>query len=536
MFDRPFSQPSVMASQQHFSGVPKADIERSRFDRSHGHKTTFDAGKLIPVFVDEVLPGDTFNLGEVHFARMATPLKPIMDNIYYETFYFFVPNRLVWDNWERFCGERATPNDNSVFSIPRVSIAMDAQLDDDLSAYMGLPQRPDAIGSVIQVSALPFRAFWLIFNEWFRDQNLIVPTGFSTGDTAVEGRFLTGPCPPRGKRHDYFTSCLPWPQKGDPVFIPVDGIPVVAAEDGLQPPTFYAQGTSTGGGPLQIEPGTGNVKFGGTVPGAQSNAIWNLPRLELGLAEEGATINDLRAAFQIQRLLERDARGGTRYIEVVLAHFLVQSDDARVQRPEYLGGSSGRISINPVAATFANSEVAQGDLGATGVGLCKGGWSKSFTEHGHIIGIASVRADLTYQQGVDRMWDRRTRYDFYWPVLAHLGEQAVKNREIFLTLDGGGTDDAVFGYQERYAEYRFKLSRITGKFQSGNPESLDVWHLAQDFASVPVLNPSFINENPPIDRVVAVPSEPQFLVDIWFDLKCDRPIPVYSVPGMADHF
>lgn len=525
MSEKYFKQPSVMGAQAHFSNVPSADIQRSTFDRSHAYKTTFDAGLLIPILVDEVLPGDTFNVKSTAFARLATPLKPVMDNMYLDTHYFFVPYRLVWDNWQAFMGERKSPSDDpTLFSIPSASINLEASnIQNTIFDYMGLPKTPGPVST--EVSVLPFRAYSLIYNEWYRDENLQEPLPFETGDlnTIIFGLAR------RGKRKDYFTSCLPWPQKGDPVLIPlgtsapiatladVGDIVSVTGNDGLNRWLVNADA------------------LGQNYTTVGDDALQNQQQLYADLTEASAvSINDLRSAFQIQKLLERDARGGTRYIEIILSHFGVRSPDARLQRPEYLGGGSQYVNINPIAATFENAEVAQGQLAGVGTSVGNSGFSKSFTEHGVIIGLVSARADLTYQQGIERFWSRQTRYDFYWPALSHLGEQAVLNKEIF--VQGTAEDDNVFGYQERYAEYRYKPSRITGLFSSAASASLDVWHLSQEFANLPALNASFIEDNPPIDRIVAVPDEPHFLLDVWFKMKTTRPMPVYSVPGLVDHF
>lgn len=550
-----FKQPSTMSAQKHFSQVPAADIPRSKFDRSHNLKTTFDAGLLIPIFCDEVLPGDTFHMNSTQFARLATPLHPIMDNMFLDVHYWFVPNRLVWDHWQEFMGERRNPDDDpNDYSVPVVSVPVSGTKTDSqvLSNYFGLPRLSAAASDTMLVNALPFRAYNLIYNEWYRDQNLQARAYENHGD-GPDSYIGNYPILRRGKRKDYFTGALPWPQKGDPVTIPFGTTAPVYGTgstpfdrsdtdaeiyiSGQDPDNNLAAFYTTLGSPFNPD----TLSPGATPDTEYIKISENRQVLFADLAEATAiTINDLRTAFQIQKLLERDARGGTRYIELIQSHFGVTSDDARLQRPEYLGGGQSRINITPTPSTVHTDDAPQANLAGVGTSLGNGRFTKSFTEHGHVIGLVSARADLTYQRGIERMWSRSTRYDYYWPALAHLGEQAILNKEINYRGNSAPspTDDEVFGYQERYAEYRYKPSRITGLFNSDCQTSLDVWHLAQDFSNagaVP-LNGSFIQDNPPIDRVIAVPDEPHFLLDVWFDYKCDRPMPVYSVPGLVDHF
>lgn len=535
---------SVMVHQ--FSQVPRAEIPRSSFDRSHGYKTTFNAGYLVPVFVDEVLPGDTYNVSMTVFARLATPLHPIMDNMFCDSFFFFVPNRLVWTHFVNMFGEQDNPTDTTSYLVPTITAPAGGYLNGSLYDYMGLPTQIAGLTH----TALHLRAYNLIWNQWFRDQNLqtSVPIHKDDGpDPSTDYVLLR-----RGKRHDYFTASLPFPQKGPAVPLPLTGNAVVrtsgtdATFSGTQAPLHLRNVVSPYAAPpsgvaMGVDSGA-QLSWGATTLGTLAGSAFPANLFADLSSVTAATINQLRSAFQIQRMYERDARGGTRYTELIQSHFGVTSPDARLQRPEYLGGGSTRIAINPIAQTSATGAAStpQGNLAAMGTFAFHGnGFTKSFTEHGVLLGLISVRADLTYQQGLNRMWSRSTRFDFYWPALAHLGEQTVLNQEImFQGLPGTGAaqDQGVFGYQERYAEYRYKPSVITGQFRSNFATPLDSWHLSQNFATLPVLGPTFIQDTPPVDRIIAVPGAPHFLMDAYFQMRCARPMPVYGVPGLIDHF
>ena len=551
-----------------FSDAPAMYMRRTKFDRSHVYKTTFDSGKLIPVFVDEVLPGDTCRLNVRYFSRLATPVKPIMDNIYLDWFFFFVPNRLVWNHWQNFCFEQEDPDDPTDYVCPTTSLA--GKSDDTLHGigtlwdYFGLPTGlPNTISGI---NALPFRGVYLIWNEWFRDENLQKSVKIQKGDTnevfdssrvAEQPEWLQGipesylPCPPRGKRHDYFTSALPWTQKGPGVSVGLAGTaPIALNSNAIDVPNTVSQYFNQAGvkslktagagvnAVLYPSPTSTDVPLALQTPisvtaqqGLADNFYANLDDSSI------FTINSLRTAFQMQKFYERLARGGSRYTEVLRSFFGVVSPDARLQRPEFLGSFTKMMNINPIAQTSStNDTTPQGNLSAYGVTGAKfHGFTKSFVEHGYIFGFCCARADLTYQQGINRMWTRSTVYDWYWPTFAHLGEQAVLLKEIYATGDAK-QDNSVFGYQERYAEYRYKPSVICGKFRSNIKGNLDVWHLSQYFKSAPKLNPEFIEEDVPIGRIIAVPSEPQFLIDIGFKYTAVRPMPMFGTPGLVDHF
>jgi hypothetical protein len=569
-----------------FSDAPAMYMKRSKFDRSHVYKTTFNSGKLIPVFVDEVLPGDTTRMSVNYFARLATPIKPIMDNIYLDWFFFFVPNRLVWEHWQNFCFEQEDPDDSVDYVIPTVTATGNSEnaYIGSLWDYFGLPVNTS--GNLSGISALPFRGVYLIWNEWFRDENLQKSVKIQKGDTnevlnsarsseQPSWVFMSGTsifpglaCPPRGKRHDYFTSAFPWTQKGPGVSVGLAGTASIVNPSPLSDyfltsnsnqlaavSAYGGDASSSGGGRITF--GTETITFNNrgnssysTVGGfagnsstkvdvhaySGSNLLTKDSFVDLDTSSI-FTINSLRTAFQMQKFYERLARGGSRYTEVLRSFFGVVSPDARLQRPEFLGSFTKMVNVNPIAQTSATDTTSpQGNLSAYGVTAAKfHGFTKSFVEHGYIFGFVCARADLTYQQGINKMWLRSTVYDFYWPTFAHLGEQAIELREIY--AQGSEADTTVFGYQERYAEYRYKPSQITGKFRSSVVSgSLDKWHLSQFFKSAPTLNEEFLVENPPINRIIAVPSEPEFLLDVGFRYTTVRPMPMFGTPGLVDHF
>jgi hypothetical protein len=533
----------IGSSQQHqFSEVPHADIQRSTFDRSHGLKTTFNAGQLVPIYVDEALPGDTFSCNLTAFSRLATPIHPTMDNAFMDTHFFAVPVRLVWDDFEEFMGETKTyqaPGSSRLDGTPDFTVAAPVpptitapgggETEGSLSDYFGIPTKVAGL----EFSALWHRAYTLVWNDWFRDENLQAPKTVLT-TSGADG--TTYALLNRGKKHDYFTSALPWPQKGADVTIPLGlsadvfsgATPGNAADD--KAPTVFSVVDQDW---LTLDKSSGsqdNVSLGATVGSADNKLYADLSNAT------SATINQLRLAFATQKFLEIQARGGSRYIEVIKNHFNVTSPDARLQRPEYLGGGSSPVNISPVAQTSStDATTPQGNLSAIGTTVLSGhSFTKSFTEHTIVIGMVSVRTDLTYQQGLNRMFSRETIYDYYWPTLSTIGEQAVKNKEIY--AQGSAADETTFGYQERYAEYRYKPSSITGKFRSNATGTLESWHYAQEYASLPLLGDAWIQvTDTNVQRTLAVASEPQFIFDSLFKLRCTRPMPVNSIPG-GTHF
>ena len=549
-------------AESHFAFNPEVEIKRSQFDRSWQHKTTFNAGELIPIYTEEVLPGDTFQVSTNLAIRMSTPIHPVMDNAYLDLYYFFVPSRLTWDHWKEFMGENNTTawEQEVEYEIPQLIAPSPAGWQKGtIASYMGIPINiPN-----ISISVLPIRAYVLIWNDWFRDQNIQDPAFINKDETTRTGHNLDGiyqttaqlggrPLPVN-KYHDYFTSALPEPQKGPDVLIPFgENAPVYGTglALGLTNGTNYgglSEGSSNQIG-TNVFSGNYGVEVGKTSSGSNnmgaSKAVGVTPEadksgLAVDLTNAPATMNELRTAFQLQKLYERDARGGTRYTEVIKSHFGVTSPDQRQQRPEYLGGKRIPINMDQVLQTSATNEISpQGNTAAFSLTNAQdtAGFTKSFTEHGYIIGLAAIRTEHTYQQGIERMWSRKRRFDYYWPALANIGEQAILNKEIF--AQGNAEDDEAFGYQEAWAEYRYKPSRTSGAFSSSYEKTLDVWHYGDEWVQLPTLSDDFIKETKNnIDRTLAVNStkEDQFLCDFYFNCTATRPMPIYSIPGLVDH-
>lgn len=533
-----------LVSQEDASLIERADVPRSKFSGSWTHMTTFDAGYLVPFLVNEVLPGDHIRYDVTAYVRMATPLFPLFSNQRIDTFFFFVPNRLVWENWVRLMGEQDNPLGDTPddFSVPQATTEPNEGFSlGSLADYFGLPTGPTPTAGW-SVNALPFRAYYLIYNEWFRDQNLISKIMFPTGD-GPDVDINTAALLKRAKSHDYFTTCLPWPQKFTSPNVPVGGLaPVLGlAIDTARVATAGDPGGRDSAGDLTTAwlgyydaSAAANLYVEATGAAAQGS-----PKIFADLTQAtGVTINQLRESFLIQQLLERDARGGTRYTEKVFAHFGVRSPDMRLQRPEYIGGGSTPLITTPIAQT-APGDDPLGTLGGATTAAGQHKASYAATEHGYIIGLINVRSELAYQQGIARHWSRRTQYDFYVPSLAGLGEQAVLRKEIYAVGDDGTLDNVVFGYQEPWHELRTSYSHVSGYFRSTLTTPIDQWHLAQEFSSPPTLGQTFIEDTPPMARVLAAGAQAdgqQYLADILIRREAVRPLPMFGTPVTLGRF
>lgn len=541
-------------SENRFAENPQVEVSRSRFQRNSDNKTTFNTGDLIPIYLDEVLPGDTHQIDVACVMRMATPIFPVMDNAYCDFYFFFVPNRLLWEHWKEFMGEnKATAwTPKTEYSVPQVTAPKGGWNEGTLADYLGLPTKVEGIS----VSALPGRAYGLIYNEWFRNQNVTQPTlvevtdatttGKNDGSTTNDSAITLAKPLKAAKVFDYYTGALPEPQKGEPITLPLNGNAAIRAysDNGITPDDgeiIFKTWTAAG----ETKNPTGRNSFiegkgAYTLRGADGEGAFASGRSQKLYADlstvTAATINQLRQAFQIQKLLEKDARGGTRYREVLREHFGVVSPDARMQIPEYLGGYRLPINVSQVIQTSSTDSTSpQGNTAALSVTtMNKSMFTKSFTEHGFIMGLEVVRTDQTYQQGIERMWSRKSRYDYYWPVLANIGEQAILNKEIY--AQGNAKDNEAFGYQEAWADYRYKPSKVTGLFRSNAQQSLDSWHYAQDYDALPTLSTEWMQQNDTeMKRTLAVQNQPDFIADFYFMNRTTRCMPVYSIPGLIDH-
>ena len=552
-----------------FAVNPNVDIKRSTFYQKYGIKTSFNAGQLIPLDWQEVLPGDTFSVDMACVVRMSTPVHPIMDDIWLDTYFFFVPARLCWNHWKEFMGENTTSawEQETEYEIPQITAPTGGWAKGSIMDYMGIPTKVNNLS----VNHMPVRAYVNIWNEWFRDENLQDPAYIDLGDTTTAGSngstyvtdAIKGGMPlPVNKYQDYFTTALPQPQKGPDITLPIgDTAPVTIQGNGKS--IILTDGTNNFGligqqqnlkavRPTSYNFTTQDLPHEYTTPPAGNMFITNNSLVGFDKGTEGtglkgtadlstataANINSIRLAFQMQKALEKDARGGTRYVEMIKAHFGVTSPDARQQRPEYLGGTRMPININQVVQTSSTDSTSpQGNTAAYSLTGYKGnGYTKSFTEHGFVLTLVAVRTTHTYQQGIERKWSRLRRFDYYFPVFANIGEQAILNKEIY--AQGNTEDTEAFGYQEPWAEYRYVPNRVSGAMRSNYAQTLDSWHLADDYDSLPILGSEWIQETKAnIDRTLAVQSsnEDQFFGDFYFINKATRPMPMYGIPGLVDH-